>query len=353
VEGRRNTLRPCLVGDYPLLATDATWPEIPFRLERLPMIGPMPTLVTGATGFLGRHLVEVLLKRGHEVRALVRSQTHESALRARGIDVARGDVRDPVAVRNAATGCAVVFHLAGVLSYEPSDVHRVHSTNVGGTRALLEGSEPDARIVHVSSVAAVGPVRSRDERAAEEHVYDHRADRYVYPQAKRESERLALDAAAAGRDVVIANPGFLIGPGDVYGASTWPVRRYLQGTLRVLVEGGLSFVDARDVAAGLVALAELGRAGERTILTARLGNLSHEEFFHRVGEVTGVRRRQIVLPQTVASGAARLIPWPVKPGEARAAGNWWFYDPAKAERELAFTTRPLDESIADTAAQYK
>jgi dihydroflavonol-4-reductase len=122
--------------------------------------------------------------------------------------------------------------------------------------------------------------------------------------------------------------------------------------LRLLVEGGLSFVDARDVAAGLVALAERGRPGERTILTSREGNLSHEAFFRRVGAVTGVRRRQIVLPSRVAVAGATVVRWPVKPGEVAAAANWWFYDAAKAERELGFVTRPLDESIADTAAQY-
>lgn len=68
--------------------------------------------------------------------------------------------------------------------------------------------------------------------------------------------------------------------------------------------------------------------------------------------MTGVRRRQLVLPSRVAVAGAALIRWPVKPGEAAAAANWWFYDPAKAERELGFTTRPLDESIAETAAQY-
>lgn len=312
----------------------------------------MPTLVTGATGFLGRHLVERLVERGEEVRALVRQATDATWLLERGVEVVRGDVLDAGAVRRAAAGCGLVYHLAGAIGYEPRDRARIYATNVGGTRTVLEAVEPDARIVHVSSVAAVGPVADRNARADESHRYDPRADAYVYPGAKREAEQLALAAAAAGRDVVVANPGFLLGPGDVHGASTWVIRRYLQGTLRVRVEGGLSYVDVRDVAAGLLLLAERGRAGERTILTSTDGNLSHAEFYRRVGEVTGVRRRQVVLPAGVAAVAARLVPWPVKPGEARAAANWWFYDPGKAIRELGFATRPIDEAIADTAADY-
>jgi hypothetical protein len=60
----------------------------------------------------------------------------------------------------------------------------------------------------------------------------------------------------------------------------------------------------------------------------------------------------VELPPRLAVLGSRLIPWPVKPGEVAAAANWWFFDPAKAERELDFGTRPLDETIADTAAQY-
>lgn len=312
----------------------------------------MRTLVTGATGFLGGHLVRLLVERPGPVRALVRDGTDDRALRALGVEVVRGDALDGSAVRRAATGCGLVFHLAGAIGYERGDRERQRRLNVGGVRIALDAAEPAARFVHVSSVAAIGPADGPDRPAGERHPYPIRADRYVYPETKRAGEGLVLDAAASGRDALVANPGFLIGPGDVHRASTWLVQRYLQGALRLLVEGGLSYVDARDVAAGLVALAERGRPGERTILTSREGNLSHAAFFRRVAAVTGVRRRQLVLPSRVAVAGAALIRWPVKPGEAAAAANWWFYDPAKAERELGFTTRPLDESIAETAAQY-
>jgi dihydroflavonol-4-reductase len=312
----------------------------------------MPTLVTGATGFLGRHLVSLLVERSNTVRALVRPGTEDRELRELGVDVVRGDLLDGDALQGAAAGCELVYHLAGVIGYERRDRERQRRVNVDGVRIALEAAEPDARFVHVSSVAAIGPTDSPERPVDERHAYPARADRYVYPATKRAGEALVLAAAGAGRDALVANPGFLIGPGDVHRASTWPVERYLQGTLRLVVDGGLSFVDARDVAAGLVSLAEQGCPGERTILTSREGNLSHESFFLRVGAVTGVRRRQVVLPARVAVAGASVVRWPVKPGEVAAAANWWFYDPAKAERELGFTTRPLDESIADTAQQF-
>ncbi len=312
----------------------------------------MTTLLTGATGFLGRHLVPLLAERGDPLRALVREGTDDAFLRPFDVAVVRGDITDEEAVRRAAQGCERVFHLAGLLGYRASQKASLERINVHGVRVVLDALEPGARLVHVSSVAAVGPVDRATDRADESHPYPPRADRSLYSLTKRRGEELVLEAARNGVDAVVANPGFLLGPGDVYRVNTWPVQRYLQGTLRFLVEGGLSNVDPRDVAQGLVALADRGRAGERTILTSPGGNLSHEAFFRRVGEVTGVRRRQVVLPAKAALAAARVVPWPVRPEEVAAASDWWFFDASKAQSELGFTTRPLDESIAATASQY-
>jgi nucleoside-diphosphate-sugar epimerase len=310
----------------------------------------VPTLVTGATGFLGRHLVRLLAERGDELRALVRGDAPE--LRELGVELVRGDVLDADAVRRAAAGCGLVFNLAGLVSHERRDLPRLRAVNVDGVRTVLEAAEPGARVVHVSSVAAVGPAPAPDRPADESQPFPAWAERFPYATTKRAGEHVAFAAAAAGADVVIACPGFLLGPGDVNRVSTWHVGRYLAGTLRVHVRGGLSNVDARDVAAGLVALGERGRAGERTILTSREGNLSHADLFRRLGEVTGVRRRTVPLPPALVAAWASAVPWPVKPGEARAAAHWWFHDPAKAERELDWQPRPLDETIAATAADY-
>ena len=81
----------------------------------------MPVLVTGATGFLGRHLVPLLLERGDPVQALVRSGTDSRFLEEQGVEIARGDV-DSEAVRRAADECGLVFHLAGLVAYERRDL---------------------------------------------------------------------------------------------------------------------------------------------------------------------------------------------------------------------------------------
>jgi dihydroflavonol-4-reductase len=307
--------------------------------------------VTGATGFLGRQLVPLVAERGDDVVALVRPRAEAAWLEELGVHVVRGELLagDALGVSN---GVELVFHVAGRVSHEPRELKQLRAINVDGLRRVLDAAPGGARVVHVSSVAAVGPAPGPDRPATEGQPFPDRALRYPYSATKREAEAVAFAAAEGGRDVVVACPGFLLGPGDVYGISTWPVRRYLDGTLRIHEPGGLSHVDARDAAEGLLVLAERGRAGERTILTNREGNLSHEQLFQKVGAVTGVRRRMVGLHPKVAALGARLVPWPVKPGEVRAAANWWFYDPAKAERELDWSPRPIEETIRDTAAEH-
>jgi dihydroflavonol-4-reductase len=309
-------------------------------------------LVTGASGFLGGHLVPLLAAAGDPVRALVRPGAADAVLRSAGAEVVRGDPLDPETARRAAAGCGRVFHLVGMVSHERRRLSELEAANVGSVEVALAALEPGARLVHVSSVAAVGPVAGPDRPADETQPFPPAGERFPYATTKLAGERLALDAAGAGADVVVANPGFLLGPGDVHRVSTWPVHRYLDGVLRFHAPGGLSFVDARDVAAGLVALAEKGRAGERYILTSPEGNLAWPEFFARIAEVTGVRRRMAHLPARAALAAASVVPWPVRPDEVRAATNWWFSTPAKAQAELGYAARPLAETIADTAADH-
>jgi dihydroflavonol-4-reductase len=311
----------------------------------------VPTFVTGATGFLGQHLVRELRARGDQVRVLMRSLEAATPLRQFGVAMFEGDILDPEAIHRTAKGCELVFHLAGVVSHDLKDLPRMREVNVEGTRRLLGAVEPGARVVHVSSVATLGFVSTSSERADETHVLQP-SEGLPYATTKREAELLALAAAESGADVVVANPGFLVGPGDVHRVSTWPIDAYLSGKLRVTTPGGLAFTDARDVALGLVTLAERGRAGERTILVNPDGNLSWDAFFALVGEVAGRQRLMVRLPAEVAAIGARFLPSPVSPGEIRAAGHWWFCDAGKAERELDFRSRPLAETIRDTIADH-
>ena len=319
----------------------------------------MITLVTGATGYLGVDLVRVLRAQGRDVRALARSDAGAARLDGLGAEVVRGDVTVPDSLGPAFAGVSRVFHLAGVVAHRAREDDRLRSVNVDGARNTLAACRAAGveRVVFVSSVAAVGPAATpahpRDEGAWMIDGDDGRPD-FRYARSKAAGEQLALEAAADGLDVVVANPGFAIGPGDVHRVSSWPVEEYLRGRLRFTIDGGLSYVDTRDIAAGLLLTEERGRTGERYILTNDEGNLSHRDFFARVGSVTGKPRRQLHLSKDLARpllrvGTALRLPLPLDTDELASSSRWWFYTAAKARRELGFETRPVDETIRDTA----
>jgi dihydroflavonol-4-reductase len=304
--------------------------------------------VTGATGFLGSELVRLLREQGKPVRALGRDEQALQALATLGAEPVRVSMDDSDGLGKAVAGCELVYHVAGLVAHEERDRARLMATNAEGTRRLLEVVDPAARLVHVASVATLGPGTGPDDLISEGHTPPADVDRLPYSASKIAGERHALEAVQAGRDVVIANPSYIIGPGDSRGGTTWPIRAYLRGRLRFVAAGGLCLVDVRDVALGLVAVAERGQKGERYVLANRQGNFSHAEFFREVGRIAGRVRYQINLPVRVAQALTTVFPWPVTPGYVRVAVRWWYCDQAKATRELGFEPRPVEETLGDT-----
>jgi dihydroflavonol-4-reductase len=320
----------------------------------------MPTLVTGATGYLGAELVRELRQRGRDVRALVRSDAAAGRLEGLGAELVRGDVTDAESVRRAVDGAQVVFHLAGVVGHRRRDEPRLHAVNVVGTQTVLDAARVAGvgRFVFTASVSTLGPAggpgHPRDEGAWLIDGDDGRGD-FRYARSKAAAEQAALRAAGEGLDVVVTNPGFVVGPGDVHRVSSWAIEEYLRGTLRFTIDGGLSYVDVRDVVAGHLLVEERGRTGERYVLTNDDGNLSHRDFFARLGRVCGRPRRQVHVPAgllrpVLAVGSKLRLPLPMDDQELASSAHWWFGTAAKARAELGFTTRPLDDTLRDTAA---
>lgn len=166
----------------------------------------MTILVTGASGFIGRHLTSSLAEDGQKLRALVRSDAAATRL-PDGVEAVQGDLGDPVSLRRAASGAALVFHLAGGYRGTPGELHSAHVT---GTAALVNALEPGTRLVYVSSTSVYG----WDQRWPADDATPP-APVSAYGRAKLAAERLALGWADGS--CVVARPTITYGPGDDMG----------------------------------------------------------------------------------------------------------------------------------------
>lgn len=316
----------------------------------------MTTLVTGATGLVGSHLTRRLVERGDSVRALVRKQSPLGEISGLEIEVVHGDVLDRRSVRRAMRGVQRVFHAAGLTSLRAS-ADTTYAVNVGGTRIVLEEAlrAGVARVVHTSSVAAVGPAR-RGSTADEGQVF--RAGRFGLPyvNAKHEGELEAMRMAAHGLPVVVVNPAHVFGAGDRHRSSTELVRRFLCGQIPAYVDGALNIVDADDVATGHLLADERGEVGERYILGNR--NFTLDRLFADLARLSGVAPPALKLPLAAALAIARAAELaPGRPAvttiEVRASSLWWAFRSTKAKRELGWRPAHHEDTLQTTIDWYR
>jgi dihydroflavonol-4-reductase len=314
------------------------------------------TLVTGATGFVGSRVARLLIERGDEVHALVRASARSRTLSGLDLTPVTGDILDRRSIRRAMRGIERVFHIAGTTNLATPRA-QAFAINVEGTRIVLEealraGVE---RVVYTSSVAAVGPAppgASSDETA----VWD--AGRYAiaYVDSKHEAEIVSLRLLARGLPLVIVNPAHVLGAGDPGRSSTAIVRRFLRRQIPAYVDGTLNVVGVQDVACGHLRADELGRVGERYILSNR--NFTLDRLFADLGRLSGVQPPAVKLRLPVALALAKAGAWigagsMPQPAEIRAASLNWSFVNHKAKRELGWKTSPHEDCLEETIAWYR
>jgi dihydroflavonol-4-reductase len=323
-----------------------------------------PTLVTGASGFVGWHVARLLIDRGHRVRALVRPS---STIPELDVEHVTGDLRDPASLRAAVSGCGLVFHCAAdyrLWSRRPAEMYR---SNVEGTRnmlaaALAAGVE---RLVYTSTVGCIG-VPDRALSLPGEGIGDENQPVSLremsgdYKRSKFLAEQVALDYARGGFPVVIVNPTAPMGDHDFKPTPTGQiVRDFLTGAMPAYIDTGLNVVHVRDVALGHLLACEKGRAGERYILGS--ANLTLGQILRELARITGRRAPTVKLPYFVAwTAGAVTTAWaqltgtpPRVPLEAvRMARKKMWVTHDKAARELGYSPCPPTSALAEAAAWF-
>jgi dihydroflavonol-4-reductase len=314
----------------------------------------MRVLVTGATGFLGAEIARELVLRGHAVRALVRPASALAGLEGAPVEIARGDVLDPASVRAALAGQEAVVHTAGIPRIG-GEAHETFAVNTRGVEIVFEAALEAgvSRAVLTSSTSVSGG--SRTPAVADEATAGNAEALGIgYFVSKLRGEQAAGRLAARGLPVVVVRPSFVLGPGDTHGSSASIVVALAKRRIPGWVEGGASFCDVRDVARGHVEALVRGRPGEVYVLGGH--NLRMSEFIFRACAAAGVVRPPHV-PYAVALGAAALQEaWAKLSGGrpattrdlVRSAALYTWVSSAKAERELGYAVRPLEEMLEDT-----
>lgn len=321
----------------------------------------MKALVTGATGFIGSHLVDLLLETKYSVRCLVRTTSDLKWLAALPVELVYGDLFSDDALREAVSGVDIVYHSAGLTKAKTKEEY--YRGNATGTRNILEAviqhNRTLKRFVHISSQAAVGP--SPSKVPIDESTPAHPLTTYGKSKWKAEEECLArLDRLP----ITIVRPPAVYGPRD---RDIFEFFNTMNKGLQPMVgmnEKYVSLIHVRDLVRGFVMAGESAAAAGKTYFISSKDVYGWKE----IGEVTRtVLNRKAIrfrIPEfgvfAIAGVAEFLALFSAKPAlinfeKARdMVQDYWTCDPSNARKDFGFVQEiSLAEGIAGTVAWYK
>jgi dihydroflavonol-4-reductase len=317
-------------------------------------------LVTGATGFLGRHLLEHLLHRGEkQIRVLTTSAP--DWLQSYDVEVIEGSIISPEIVKVALDGVQHVYHLAGRVSRSEEEKRQMYAVHVDGTRVLCELAKVSGvrRIVLASSSGTIAVTEDGFEIPNEQWpVPIEIISKFPYYSSKLYQEKTARAICKDHLQLVIVNPSLLLGPGDDRLSSTQDVLKFLAGDIPATPPGGINFVDVRDVAPALYNAMQRGLPGHTYLLGGP--NWSLERFFGHLERVSKVSAPRFKVPAKWHTVSSKLVEGvyktigktpPVDSITMEMSRYYWYADSNKAKVELDFITRDPQETLHDTV-QY-
>jgi dihydroflavonol-4-reductase len=344
--------------------------------------GPAPatTLVTGAAGFLGSHVVRQLIARGESVRVLLRPSSSNRALVDLSLEYATGDLRDTASLQRAMVGIKRVYHVAADYRLWAKNPLDIYDSNVGGTKNLLTAAKNSGieLLIYTSTVATIAVDRHLANPADQKksaatasaanaplpnEFTDAKLEEMIghYKRSKWQAEAQVLSAAKNGLPAIVAMPTTPVGPWDWKPTPTGKIIvDFLNGKMPGYVETGLNFVGVEDCAAGHLLVAERGKIGERYLLGAE--NLTLKGLLDALAGITGLPAPKLKIPHGLALGVAyaetafsRLIGRePQIPIEGvKIAQHMMFVDTSRAQRELGFRPAPVAAALERAVRWYE
>lgn len=312
-------------------------------------------LVTGATGFLGAELIHQLTSQGLKLRALKRTTSVVPDLIKDNplIEWVVADINSLADLEDAFVGVDQVYHCAAFISFDPKDKKKLLRVNIEGTSNVVNLClELGARLVHVSSVAALGNAK-KGALITEKDFWEYDAKAHSYAISKYEGEMEVWRGIAEGLDAVIVNPSVIIGAGAGFEGS---------GAIFKLVKDGLSFytrgatgiVDVADVAKSMIALMNSDETAERYTISAE--NYHYKLFFEEIARGYGIKapaKEAKPWMLGIAWRAAKIAsiftgkPAALTSDAARSSLNESLYSNEKIKATIGITFRPLTQTISE------
>jgi dihydroflavonol-4-reductase len=320
-------------------------------------------LVTGGAGFIGSHLVRLLVERGETVRVLDLPRAPVAHLPLNRIELVRGDIRDKNAVRHAVQGCREVYHLAGNPNLWVQRRGEFRQVNYLGAVHVIDAALTAGvrRVLHTSTESILTLARQTGAITEEQRVsYEDVIGPYC--RSKYLAEHHALCLGREGAPVVVVNPTLPVGPGD-FGRTppTQMMLDFCKGKRREYVDAELNLIDVRDVAEGMIRAMERGQPGRRYLLGHE--NLSILTVFQMLARLTGLPAPRWRVPYPVALTAAYISEFLAdvvthRPPAATVTGvkltrRRMHFDALRSLTELALRPRPVAETLAETVAWFR
>lgn len=319
----------------------------------------MKTLITGASGFIGRRLTQHLLEQDQQLHLFCRPASDVSDFEHSPASIFRGSLSSEADVRAAMQGCDRVFHLAAFAGNWSRNPAALQEDNRRSLETLFSTALETGvrRIVYTSTIMVYGPSNGRP--ITEDSVRSIPADT-IYEQLKLESLDIVRAACRRGLDIVVVHPTRVFGPGLLSEANstTIMIDQYLRGTWRLLPGDGHAagnYVFVEDIIQGCLAAMERGEAGRHYILGGC--NLTFNEFFSLLAECCGTKRTLMHVPRQLAKASAMLqealgrrglLTPTITPAWVDVFYGDWLCKTARAERELGYQPTPMREALADT-----
>jgi dihydroflavonol-4-reductase len=253
-------------------------------------------LVTGATGFLGKHLVTDLLSQGFNVSIIARQTSDLSYYKDKNITIHYGDITNRLAILEATLDQSIVFHLAGLIAYKKSERAAMNKVNIEGTANVIDACiTQNSKLLYLSSVVTVGA--SFEAKAIDEDFHYNLSQFDLgYFETKRAAEKLVVDAVKDNNlEAYIVNPSTIYGAGDASKGSRKTQIKVAQGNFNFYPPGGVNVVYVNDVIRAIHQCLNKGVPGRRYIICG--DNMTIKELFSKIAHVANVPPPSIALPK--------------------------------------------------------